>query len=440
MLWLLTSVAMAVCGDGFLDADEACDDFNTATGDGCSAECQVEHYWECEEPVERPRQTVSWNARSNCASSPRTELVGIGAAVSVPDWPAIGVSPTNANCWSPWSSGNESLWRYSTAWQGGPLSTGVGGSFGGYTGTLANCRAHAGASSFIIDPQGQPTLYFGMRDNPCTDNRGSVQLVITPVSECIFVGDLDGDGVFNDDDDCPTVYNHLDAPYDDNLACVSELATWDDAFVGPRALVHREADVRGAFIGARAEIGQGSTIAPGAVVGRRVSVGAGSLIGPDSVLSAWSSVGAGVRNEGGGAIGGLYLGYGARVGDAAVLGDNLTLGGEAEVGARSTVGAGSVVHRGGVVGVDSFLGSTALLAPFSRVGDNAQFGERSVLRRSASVGDGARVGLGVGIGRETSIGDGATVGDGAVLRFDVTVAPGASVPAGSYVPARTAVE
>jgi TonB family protein len=39
----VTDVApVPVCGDGSVDASEACDDGNTASGDGCSATCQVE--------------------------------------------------------------------------------------------------------------------------------------------------------------------------------------------------------------------------------------------------------------------------------------------------------------------------------------------------------------------------------------------------------------
>jgi fibro-slime domain-containing protein len=39
--------AAPVCGDGVLAGSEACDDGNTADGDGCSAGCQVEQGWAC---------------------------------------------------------------------------------------------------------------------------------------------------------------------------------------------------------------------------------------------------------------------------------------------------------------------------------------------------------------------------------------------------------
>src|SRR6185437_11449022 len=36
-----------VCGNGQLDQNEQCDDDNTASGDGCSASCQVESGFVC---------------------------------------------------------------------------------------------------------------------------------------------------------------------------------------------------------------------------------------------------------------------------------------------------------------------------------------------------------------------------------------------------------
>lgn len=39
--------AATICGDGTLEGSEACDDGNTAGGDGCSATCAVETGWTC---------------------------------------------------------------------------------------------------------------------------------------------------------------------------------------------------------------------------------------------------------------------------------------------------------------------------------------------------------------------------------------------------------
>ena len=37
----------AECGNGYVETGESCDDGNTQSGDGCSAQCQVESGWEC---------------------------------------------------------------------------------------------------------------------------------------------------------------------------------------------------------------------------------------------------------------------------------------------------------------------------------------------------------------------------------------------------------
>ena len=41
------SAATADCGDGTIDVEEACDDDNFSSGDGCSGSCQVEAGWGC---------------------------------------------------------------------------------------------------------------------------------------------------------------------------------------------------------------------------------------------------------------------------------------------------------------------------------------------------------------------------------------------------------
>jgi cysteine-rich repeat protein len=41
------SVRLPVCGDGFVDGTEQCDDGGTTPGDGCDASCQVESGWVC---------------------------------------------------------------------------------------------------------------------------------------------------------------------------------------------------------------------------------------------------------------------------------------------------------------------------------------------------------------------------------------------------------
>ncbi|WP_394834423.1 myxococcus cysteine-rich repeat containing protein [Pendulispora rubella] len=44
----------ATCGDGKTEGSETCDDYNTRSGDGCSARCAVEEGWSCVGPTCKP--------------------------------------------------------------------------------------------------------------------------------------------------------------------------------------------------------------------------------------------------------------------------------------------------------------------------------------------------------------------------------------------------
>ena len=45
LLW--PGAAFAICGDGVLEAGEACDDLDVDPGDGCDASCEIEPGWDC---------------------------------------------------------------------------------------------------------------------------------------------------------------------------------------------------------------------------------------------------------------------------------------------------------------------------------------------------------------------------------------------------------
>lgn len=46
-----TDAMVDLCGDGMLNAGEACDDGNTTNGDGCSSMCAAEAGWDCSGPT-----------------------------------------------------------------------------------------------------------------------------------------------------------------------------------------------------------------------------------------------------------------------------------------------------------------------------------------------------------------------------------------------------
>src|SRR5512132_694880 len=55
------------CGDGKIDPGEKCDDTNTASGDGCSADCLIEKDFAC--PA--PRASRRWSAATARSAGPR---------------------------------------------------------------------------------------------------------------------------------------------------------------------------------------------------------------------------------------------------------------------------------------------------------------------------------------------------------------------------------
>lgn len=59
----------ASCGDGVLDADEACDDGDLAPGDGCDAFCRVEAGWRCDSTDLEPL-VVEVDGLTDCADTP----------------------------------------------------------------------------------------------------------------------------------------------------------------------------------------------------------------------------------------------------------------------------------------------------------------------------------------------------------------------------------
>ena len=56
-----TSSCAQTCGNGAVEATEACDDHNTANGDGCNSNCVVENMFDC--------TTLFPNGTSNCIST-----------------------------------------------------------------------------------------------------------------------------------------------------------------------------------------------------------------------------------------------------------------------------------------------------------------------------------------------------------------------------------
>ncbi len=433
-MWFgLLALAHAVCGDGVVDGDEQCDDFNLLAEDGCNESCEAEPFWECLSPDEPFIEPVRWNARSNCAAAPTRDLSNIGVRVDLPDWPVFAVSPTGVDCMSPWSSGETAHWMWNTTWQIGPYADGNNGSMSSSRYSLAGCKAASESAVAVVRPGDQRTLYFGMRDNPCYDNRGSVGLEIAAISDCVYVGDPDEDGLRNDVDDCPTVYLQLPEPFAANNACVSEAASWTEATVGPWSKVHRDAIVNGVQIGRKSVIHRSATVGSDSVVMRLAEVGESSELGEGTVLAAHASVGANVVGVAGQSGVNLLVSLYSSIGDGSQVGDNVLVGPRSAVGPEVVLMGGVVLARSVGVGGGSELGAGTIAGPQVRIGQAVILGAATRLRRGAVVADGASLGENCVIGRDSVVGAGAMLGDGVVVRRGAVVPPGAVIAPGTVV-------
>ena len=73
--------SLIVCGDGYMDQREECEDGNTEDGDGCSSTCYVEPGWTCDGRVESPVSLHEGSLISLCTkASPALASAGFPPA------------------------------------------------------------------------------------------------------------------------------------------------------------------------------------------------------------------------------------------------------------------------------------------------------------------------------------------------------------------------
>jgi len=172
------SVCAGVCGDGVVVLGEECDDDGTETDDGCDAGCAIEDGWTCT------------GAPSDCV-----EICGDGVIVGAEECDDIDTDDgdgCSATC------GVEDGWLCD--------------------GEPSECSEAALCGDGVIDAgeecdDGNDGSDDGC-DATCTVETGF--LCEGEPSEC--VADADGDGIVNDDDNCPTIANPSQADDDDDGA------------------------------------------------------------------------------------------------------------------------------------------------------------------------------------------------------------------------------
>jgi acyl-[acyl carrier protein]--UDP-N-acetylglucosamine O-acyltransferase len=249
----------------------------------------------------------------------------------------------------------------------------------------------------LLDAAGNPALDAVPPDQcPATDQRGEERP--QPAGTSCDIGafelaqtldaDGDGDGIPDDEDNCPTAAN-ADQADDDGDG-------FGDACVRSR-------------------------------VPDNVDVGANPIIGEDVVLSR-----------------------GVVIGDDAVIGDDVRIDRDTMVGDRVDIGAGVRIARDAILGDDLMVGQGSRIDRDALIGNGVAIGPNVAIERGVRLASGAAIGLAcappvggeppcVAIGRDGVIGADAVIEADVMLERGVEVAAGFTVPAGTAIPRDTTV-
>jgi acetyltransferase-like isoleucine patch superfamily enzyme len=194
------------------------------------------------------------------------------------------------------------------------------------------------------------------------------------------VVDTDNDGVADEEDNCPTVFNpdQLDANDD----------SFGDACVSPDVVIPPGSD-----FGDNPMIGQGTTVQTG------VSVGDNAVLGEDVVLQ---------RN--------VTAGVNLTVGDSVVIGQGTTIGNDVSIGSDTQIARDATIGNGVTIGDQVIIKKNAV------IGNNVVVGPLVVVDFDARIGAGATIGMGAKVGK------GATVLAGAFVPPGTTIKPGTTFP------------
>lgn len=190
----------------------------------------------------------------------------------------------------------------------------------------------------------------------------------------------------------------------------------------------------GAFVHPTAQLGEGVVVYPGAHIGPACVLGDGVVVHPNAVLYPGVVLGAGTVVHAGAVLGADGFSY-VRGPEGLVKVPQV---GGLEIGADVEIGANACVDRGALdptrVGDGSKIDDLVLVGHNSQLGRSVVLAGQVGLAGSTTVGDGAVFGGQAGSADHTHIGAGARVGAGAGVRK--AVAPGETVLGRPAGPAR----
>jgi len=216
------------------------------------------------------------------------------------------------------------------------------------------------------------------------------------------VVDQDGDGVPDDEDNCPSTPNVDQADGDgdavgdacDNAPGVAnpDQADGDGDGVGdvadncPTAANADQADTNGDGFG-DACVAPGVTIPPGSSFGDNPIIGTGTVVKPN-----------------------------VTVGDDAQIGSAVVLNKQTAAGDNLVVGDGTVIAQNTVLGDDVTIGAGVTIGQGARIGSRVTIGNGTSIGRDSTIGNDVTIGAGVSIEKNVTVLNGATIADGAVIK------------------------
>jgi parallel beta-helix repeat protein len=178
--------------------------------------------------------------------------------------------------------------------------------------------------------------------------------------------DSDGDGVFDAEDNCPTVPNpaQVDINSDGHGdACVPPDAVTDDVDLGAGSTVGEGSDLKdGVSTGGDATIGEDVTLEQNVTAGDNLAVGGGTTINQDVVLGHDVSVGTD-----------SYVAKDSQINDGVTIGDRV------------------IIEKGVIIGTGTSIGNDTLVKKETIIGENVTIGARVIIGIRATILDSAEV-------------------------------------------------